>query len=133
MGGDLEIVECLAITGWRAVGSGRYMLSRRKVTLLLISLGSVYLAICLALYFLQDRLLFPGTNRPQAAQLALPAGVRVLELELSDGTRYRTAVFDAEKPRGVLAYFVGNGEDLESGVRWAANFGAYGLQTIVTE
>ena len=87
MGGDLEIVECLAITGWRAVGSGRYMLSRRKVTLLLISLGSVYLAICLALYFLQDRLLFPGTNRPQAAQLALPAGVRVLELELSDGTR----------------------------------------------
>lgn len=105
---------------------------RRKVTITLISLASVYLVLCLAMVFLQDLMLFPGVQRP-SGDLELPAGVRIQELSLEDGTRYRTAVFDVAEPRGVLAYFVGNGEDLTSGVHWAANFGAYGLQTIVTE
>ncbi len=105
---------------------------KRKVTIVLIALASGYLLLCVLLWFMQDYILFPGALR-EAVQITPPPGVRIQELSLADGTRYRTAVFEVDKPRGVLVYFVGNGEDLRSGVEHAAMFGAYGLQTIVTE
>jgi pimeloyl-ACP methyl ester carboxylesterase len=126
------MLECLTIRWCYKIASYLLVLMRHKVTLTLVLIAAAYLVLCLLLFWLQGYLLFPGLGRKHEP-LELPAGVRVQELSLADGTRYRTAVFDVEKPRGVLAYFVGNGEDLSSGVRWAANFGAYGLQTIVTE
>ena len=106
---------------------------KRKVTIVLITLASVYLFLCGALYFLQDQFLFPGRDR-DSADLQLPPNVAIDRLRTADGIGYRIAVgTPASEPRGVLLYFVGNGEDLSSGVHWAANYAAYGLKTLVTE
>lgn len=106
---------------------------KRKVTIVLIMLASVYLFLCAALYFLQDQMMFPGRNRG-SSELQLPPNVTIDRLHTADGIEYRIAVgTPASEPRGVLLYFLGNGEDLTSGVRWAANYAAYGLKTLVTE
>ena len=107
---------------------------KRKVTTILSTLAGMYLLLCAGLYFFQDVLLFPGAWYRGTRELASIEGVEASYLSTPDGTRYRIALGrPPQKPRGVLVFFVGNGEDLVSGVRRAAEFAGYGLQTLVTE
>jgi uncharacterized protein len=106
---------------------------KRKVTIALITIVAVYLALCVAFYFLQEAMLFPGAYRGAAALDGVP-DVEVSMLKTADGIEYRVAVATPKtRPRGVLLHFIGNGEDLRSGVHHAADYAAYGLRVIVTE
>lgn len=118
----------------------------RRVTILLITILACYLLACAALFFFQERLLFPGVGRVPPVGFQWPEAVEILQLQAADGTSFRVADAmpfrrqgaaeaggGAPQVRGVLVYFVGNGEDLTSGASWAAMFAEYGLRTIVAE
>lgn len=93
----------------------------------------LYFVVVALVYLMQDSLLFPGARRGSGP---LPAvqGVTTSRLSLPDGTRIRMAYGEpAGKPEGLLLFFVGNGEDLRSGMQWAGELTGYGVATIVTE
>jgi pimeloyl-ACP methyl ester carboxylesterase len=106
---------------------------KRKVTIAAITIVSVYLVLCAAIYLFQDTLLFPGAARGSGQPDAV-ANVEITTLSTADGIEYRVAIGKPSgTPKGVLLHFVGNGEDLRSGVYHAAEFAAYGMKTLVTE
>lgn len=84
-----------------------------------------------ALWLQQERLVFPGAGRPERPVDAL--GVEVLQFEGQGGAPFRAAVAAPPSPRGVLAFFVGNGEDLTSAARRAVELSGYGVVVVTAE
>lgn len=94
----------------------------------------VYVGLLAAVYVMQDALIFPGARSGRTSSLPLVQGVTASDLPLGDGSRFRIAEGEpAEIPKGLLLFFVGNGEDLRSGVQWAGELTGYGVATVVAE
>ncbi len=90
-----------------------------------------YLLCVVALFLLQDWILFPGGRGAPVLQLP---GVRLDWRELRDGTRFRVAIADpGPNPKGAMVFFTGNGEDMSSGIYWAQCFQEYGYYAVVPE
>ena len=96
-----------------------------------IPLG-IYVLLCGLVFLMQDFLTFPGAGR-DTGSVEIPAGVQVRWLERPGGERFRVAESVPAAPRGVLVFFVGNGEALGSAVWWAEDLAQYGLHTLVVE
>ncbi|MEM7201421.1 MAG: hypothetical protein AAF628_14215 [Planctomycetota bacterium] len=101
-------------------------------------LGTVvgaYAVLAILVYLMQDRMVFSGAGRGRGQPLPAVQGVSVETLAVEDPPlRVRLAVGEpSEPPRGVLLFFVGNGEDLRSGVGWAGDLTGYGVLTMVPE
>lgn len=97
-------------------------------------LAGIYLLLCLAVWCFQEVLLFPGQFGGRAANAAQLPGVETDWLEVEGGRRYRVARGEPRgAAKGVLVYFLGNGEDLASGVRVAAEWAAHGYRILVSE
>ncbi len=107
-----------------------------KLAILVAVLLGLYLSVCLWVFVTQDQLVFRGASLPRVGVAALRTSDRVrLEwLSCAESRRFRVAIAEPDTPpRGVLVYFLGNGEDLRSGTRWAQAFSGFGLITIVAE
>ncbi|MCA8948528.1 MAG: alpha/beta hydrolase [Planctomycetes bacterium] len=103
---------------------------RRRVLIFLSVAAGAWLLLTFALWLLQDRIVFPGAwrgHRPVDV-----SGVRTFELAGAAGP-FRVAERAPERPRAVLLFFVGNGEDLASAARRAAGFARHGLLVIAPE
>ncbi len=106
----------------------------RRLMIWLGVLVGGYLAICLLVFLLQERLLFVAAGRGAGNPLDVPVGAEVLELPLGEKGSFRVARSrPIGDPRAVMIFFVGNGEDLRSGLRWGQEFAAYGLISVVVE
>lgn len=95
-------------------------------------LALVYLVLCAGVWFLQDAMIFPGAGGPDE-ELVVPDGVSVGELSGADGEPFRVATSMPVDPAAVVLFFVGNGENLHSGVLRAEDLAAYGVAAIVPE
>jgi hypothetical protein len=108
--------------------------STRRLMLWIALPASAYAALVLLVYLMQERLIFVGAAWGRGARVDAPAGVAVERLDLPTGGSFRVAVGEpAGTPRGVMVFFVGNGEDLRSGVHWAALWAGYELASVVVE
>jgi hypothetical protein len=97
-------------------------------------LGLGYLGLLVAVALLQDTLVFPGAGRGRGVPLPSVQGVEVTRLARPDGEQFRVALGDARGARvGIMLFFVGNGEDLRSGMFWAAELARYQVDTVVVE
>jgi uncharacterized protein len=110
-----------------------------------ITLGLLYVAIVIALYFLQDALIFPGRSsqgRPESA-LRLGPGYQVVELRTPGGERV-TAVFgSALSPGGspladaasrpTILYFYGNGQYLAASIAEVGALRRRGLNVLMPD
>jgi pimeloyl-ACP methyl ester carboxylesterase len=106
--------------------------SRWMIWLLLLVAG--YLLIVVAMVLFQDRLVFVGARSGRGVAVVPPVGVVVDRLVGEDGGAFRIAIGrPAAPPRAVVVSFVGNGEDLRSGVHWAARWRDYELASVVVE
>jgi pimeloyl-ACP methyl ester carboxylesterase len=66
--------------------------------------------------------------------VTVPPGVTVASRVLTNGKSVRTATASpAGQPVAVLVFFLGNFEDLRSGVSWAEAFASLGMHVIVQE
>jgi len=105
---------------------------RRRVLLFALIPIALYLLMCGGLWLLQDSMVFPGAGGPRE-NLVVPDGVSVGELARADGTRFRLATAIPREPAAVLLFFVGNGENLHSGVLRAEDLARYGVAVLVPE
>lgn len=106
---------------------------KRKVTIALLTIGGFYIVLCLAMYFFQGVMLFPGAQMGDGKFDKLP-NVRVETLRTAQDIEYRIAIATPGiASRGVMLCFLGNGESLSSGVYRAAQYAEYGYLTLVTE
>jgi len=104
---------------------------RRRLILAIAVVAAAYAVVVLLLWWQQDRLVFPAAGRPDRP-IDVP-GARTFTLPGLDGVPFRAVECAAREPRAVLVFFVGNGEDLCSAARQAAQLAAYGLCVIAPE
>jgi alpha-beta hydrolase superfamily lysophospholipase len=100
----------------------------------LLSVLALYGLLIVALYWMQDVLVFPGASRGGRVPVAPLPRVTVRALSVPDVGEVRMAVAEpTSPPRGVLLHFVGNGEDLRSGSYTAFELSAFGFRAVVPE
>ena len=107
---------------------------RRRVTTTVLIVAAFYVGIVGLAWLYQDRLLFVAMGLGAGRPVDELPGVEVEWLERSGGERFRVAVTAA--PPGapcVVVGFVGNGEDLRSGIHWAAAWRDHGFGAVVVE
>lgn len=92
----------------------------------------IYGLLCLLVFLVQDKLVFPAAGG-FSGTLQVPDTVRVRWLTRPGGERFRVAEAGPARPVGVMVFFVGNGEDLSSGLFWAQDLSEYGLRAVVVE
>ncbi|MEO6594601.1 MAG: alpha/beta hydrolase [Planctomycetota bacterium] len=97
--------------------------------LLVLLIG--YALIGLLVWSQQDRFVFPGAGRGERP-VDVP-GVEVLSISGSFGAQYKLVRKVPTSPRAVLAFFVGNGEDLCSAARHTADLAEYGIAVVSAE
>lgn len=103
------------------------------MTWFVVAMG-VYLCLITLVFCFQERMLFVGASWGKGIELNLPEEVSVIELPLPSGEIFRTAVArPGGEPFAVMLFFVGNGEDLRSGILWARELSGYGLIAMVVE
>lgn len=111
-------------------------MASRKIPRVLLWVGvplAIYAGVVLLVWAFQERLIFVGAGFGRGARVPSIPGVRIAELPGADGA-FRVAIGGPRAaPRGVLAFFVGNGEDLRSGAWHAGELAAYGLEVWVPE
>lgn len=104
---------------------------------LLLAVVALYLLVAVSLYLLQDKLVFPGAGSAQGATPNRLAGTSLLRMRVPsisvDVSYSWTDAPNDVAPEGVLLWFLGNGEDLRSGVFQAQAWRAYGLAVLVAE
>lgn len=103
----------------------------RVLVLLLVGIAVAYVLVLALVWSQQDQLVFPAAGRP-ARPIDVPGAEVQWRVGLDD-KRFRTARLVPPEPRAVLAFFVGNGEDLTSGARRAAELAGHGVAVLTAE
>ncbi len=97
---------------------------RRVLYFLAFALAG-YVLLALVIWWRQDDFVFPG--RGLGVRAVDVAGVVTGSLAGGDGATFRTVRAPARSPLAVVVFFVGNGEDLCSAARRAADLAEYGV------
>jgi len=104
------------------------------MTKLLLGLLTLYLLVVVVVWLLQSKLVFPGAGVGRGVAVQAPPGVTVATRVLQNGKRIRTATAMPQgAPGAVVLFFLGNFEDLRSGVNWADTFAKFGVAAVVQE
>ncbi|MBG8554288.1 alpha/beta hydrolase [Hymenobacter guriensis] len=86
-----------------------------KALLWILGLGAaLYVAVCLLLYFQQERLLFFPTKLPPSYRFRFPKPFEERWITAADGTRLHGLLFPADSSRGLIFYLHGNGGALDT-------------------
>lgn len=86
-----------------------------KVILWMIGLGAaLYVAVCLLLYFQQERLLFFPNKLAKNYLFRFPGRFEEHWITAADGTRLHGLLFPADSSKGLIFYLHGNGGALDS-------------------
>lgn len=88
---------------------------KRWLKRILFVIVTLYVLIGVALYFLQDNMLFMPQSLPQDYSYSFPTNFEELNLRTEDGANLNALHFKMEDPKGVILYFHGNAGELS---RW---------------
>ena len=92
------------------------------MTVLLISLLSIYIAICLAFYFFQHLAFFRPEKLTTAFQYKYPFPFEELDFDMEDGGRINAIYFKVPNSRGVVYYLKGNSKSIKGWGKFAKDF-----------
>jgi hypothetical protein len=81
----------------------------------MIIIASLYFIIGVALYFLQEKMIFMPESLPQDYSYSFPGNFEEINLKTDDGAVLNALHFKVENPKGVVLYFYGNAGELS---RW---------------
>lgn len=87
----------------------------RKLKKFLIIVAALYVAVFVALYFLQEQMIFMPEPLPQDYSYSFQTNFKEVFLDTDDGARLNALHFKTENPKGVILYFHGNAGELS---RW---------------
>lgn len=85
-------------------------------------LALLYVAVCVLVYFIQERLLFFPERLPQGYTFHFNGRFREYEIAMKDGTRLNGLLFPADTSKGLIFYLHGNAGSLAD---WGEVAGAY--------
>jgi hypothetical protein len=88
---------------------------KRWLKKIAIAIASLYIILGLALYFLQEKMIFMPESLPQDYSYSFPGNFEEINLESNDGAILNSLHFKVENPKGVILYFHGNAGELS---RW---------------
>lgn len=89
----------------------------RSVIRIIKVVGLFYLILCLALFFLQKRILFQPETLAKDFQFQFDTNFEEFNLKTNDGIELNGLHFKTEAPKGVILYFHGNRGSLR---RWGS-------------
>lgn len=87
---------------------------KKIIKIILIGVALLYLIIGVALYFLQEKMMFMPESLPQDYSYSFPGNFEEINLSTDDGALLNSLHFKAESPKGVILYFHGNAGELAS-------------------
>jgi len=92
------------------------------MTVLLISIFSIYVAICVAFYFFQHLAFFRPEKLTTAFQYKYPFPFEELDFDMEDGGRINAIYFKVPNSRGVVYYLKGNSKSIKGWGKFAKDF-----------
>lgn len=92
------------------------------MTVLLVSIFSIYAAICLAFYFFQHLAFFRPEKLTTAFQYKYPFPFEELDFDMEDGGRINAIYFKVPNSRGVVYYLKGNSKSIKGWGKFAKDF-----------
>lgn len=88
----------------------------RRIKKILITIGSLYVIVFFALYFLQEKMIFMPEPLAQDYSYSFSGNFEEFNLKTDDGAKLNALHFTVDNPKGVVLYFHGNAGELS---RWA--------------
>lgn len=88
-------------------------MSRVIIKVLFIA-GILYVAMCIFLYFIQERLLFFPEKLPQNYRFAFTHDFEELKIEMEDEILLNGILFKIQNPKGLIFYLHGNAGSLRT-------------------
>ncbi|OWP63802.1 alpha/beta hydrolase [Hymenobacter amundsenii] len=105
-----------------------------KVLFWMLGLGAaLYVAVCVLLYFQQERLLFFPTKLAPGYRFRFAQHFEERWLPTADGTRLHGLLFPADSARGLVFYLHGNGGALDSWGEVAATYTHLGYSVFLLD
>jgi len=92
------------------------------MTIVLISVLSIYIAICLAFYFFQHLAFFRPEKLTTAFQYKYPFPFEEFDFDMEDGGRINAIYFKVPNSRGVVYYLKGNSKSIKGWGKFAKDF-----------
>ncbi|MEQ8302091.1 MAG: alpha/beta hydrolase [Cyclobacteriaceae bacterium] len=87
----------------------------RKIRMIVITIITLYLVAGIALYLIQDKIIFLGEPLPENYNYEFNIPVEELNIEMSDGALINTLRFRVDSSKGLIVYYHGNAGNL---ARW---------------
>ncbi|RSK37462.1 alpha/beta hydrolase [Hymenobacter metallilatus] len=105
-----------------------------KILFWILGLGMMlYVAVCVLLYFQQERLLFFPTKLPADYRFRFTNRFEERWIPAADGTRLHGLLFPADSARGLIFYLHGNGGALDSWGEVAATYTRLGYSVFLLD
>jgi uncharacterized protein len=104
----------------------------------ILILFNLYSAGCVALYFAQDDMIFPGKNRPATLTPTLPPGAQILHRKIAPNQNVEAWYLPApnaspQSPAPLVVAFHGNGECIDNMLDLASHYNAMGYCVLLPE
>ena len=96
-------------------------------------IGASYLFIMLAMYFLQERLIFKPEKLSADFTFSYDAPFRELFFDVEPGVRINALHFHREKPLGLILYFHGNTRSIKGWAKYAKDFYRYNYDVVLVD
>ncbi|GGK64423.1 alpha/beta hydrolase [Rufibacter glacialis] len=93
----------------------------------------LYLAVCVLVYFFQEKLIFFPEKLNPDFTFRFPAPFEEIRLKTPDNTQLHTLLFKAEKPQGVILYLHGNAGSLRSWGEVAPIYTSLGYDVLILD
>lgn len=100
---------------------------------ILIGIACIYLVICLAYYFFQEKIIFHPEKTPQDFQFQYPIPFEEHFLKTPDGASINAVHCKVENARGVVLYFHGNAAHIYELGAMAEHFTTYGYDVFILD
>lgn len=100
---------------------------------LVLTLGILYVGICLFMKWGQEKFLFHPTVVPETHTWQLPPSAKEVWLAAEDGARLNAVLHQVDSAKGVVLFLHGNGGNLQNSTPFAESFARHGYATLVLD
>lgn len=106
----------------------------KGLLIIALVLATLYGVICIAIYSLQEKMIFPGPALPVDYSFFLPSGLEVEEVHLTSGEASLHGLYaSAPQAKGVVLYFHGNGGSVQDWISVAPDFVRHQFDVLIMD
>lgn len=103
------------------------------LTNILLTLGSIYIGLCLIFYFLQDFFFFRPEILPKSFQYKYPFPFDEVHFDMEDGGYINGVHFQVPNSKGVIYYLKGNSKSVKGWGKFAKDFVSKGYSFFMVD